>query len=70
MLHNVIDEVATREETDPTEIQPLYDAVDPDALSTLIESSRSESLRIEFAYCGYTITVTGNSSVKIGTQSP
>ena len=57
----IVDFVAKREHTDPLELPPLYDAVDPDALDDLFESGHqngtAQSGRIEFQYNGYTVIV-------------
>jgi len=59
-LH-IVNCVAEKEHTDPLELPPLYDAVDPDALDDLVESGRqngtTQSGRIEFQYNGYTVIV-------------
>jgi len=57
----IVDCVAKREHTDPLELPPLYDAVDPDALDDLFASGRqngtAQSGQIEFQYNGYTVVV-------------
>ena len=57
----IVDCIAKREHTDPLELPPLYDAVDPDALDDLFESGRqngmAQSGRIEFQYNGYVVVV-------------
>ena len=59
-LH-IINCIAEREHTDPLELPPLYDVVDPDALDDLFASGRqngtAQSGRVEFQYNGYTIIV-------------
>ena len=58
---DIVNCVAEKEHTDPLELPPLYDAVDPDALDDLVESGRqngtTQSGRIEFQYNGYTVIV-------------
>ncbi|WP_226004290.1 HalOD1 output domain-containing protein [Natrinema salinisoli] len=51
----VIDLVARATDTDPLELDPLYDAIDPDLLDSLPDSDGFSSL--EFSYHGYTISV-------------
>ncbi|WP_083857091.1 HalOD1 output domain-containing protein [Natrinema limicola] len=57
----IVDRVAKRDHTDPLELPPLYDAVDPDALDDLFASGRqngtAQSGRIKFQYNGYTVVV-------------
>ncbi|OLZ39701.1 hypothetical protein A6E15_01295 [Natrinema saccharevitans] len=51
----VIDLVARLEDADPTALEPLYDAIDPDLLDSLPDAAGFESLA--FDYHGYSITV-------------
>ncbi|ELY68553.1 HalOD1 output domain-containing protein [Natrinema versiforme] len=52
----VIDLVAQAENADPVELDPLYDAIDPDLLDSLPGSAGFTTL--EFSYQGYTVAVT------------
>ncbi|AFZ73450.1 hypothetical protein SAMN05443661_10452 [Natronobacterium gregoryi] len=45
----IIDYVARRTDTDPVELEPLYDAIDPDALDALAASDAFTSLEFEYA---------------------
>lgn len=67
-LLRVAHEVASRERVEATELQPLHDYVDPDALSTIIESA-DEDLTIEFSYIGYSVTVIGDGSIRVTENS-
>ncbi|USZ67876.1 hypothetical protein NGM10_14220 [Halorussus salilacus] len=43
----------------PTDLEPLADRIDPDALDSLFgQRSASASAQIEFDYAGYEVTVT------------
>ena len=54
----VVETVADALEADPTELRPLYEAVEPDALDTLFESSGGfTSGRVTFTFEGCTVTV-------------
>ena len=56
----VIEAVASASDTDATELPPLHDSVDTDALNALFDSGGSESdpsLRVSFVYDGYTVRV-------------
>ena len=56
----VIETVAAVTGTDPIELPPLYDAIDPDALNSLFEphERRTDSdLRVEFSYNGFDLVV-------------
>lgn len=49
----VIDHVARVAGVDPLELEPLYDAIDPDVLDTVCTAAGFTTL--EFDYCGYTV---------------
>lgn len=57
----VIEAVATRAGVDETELPPLYDAVDPDALDNLVArwagGSPQSAGHVRFQYYGYTVLV-------------
>lgn len=55
LSEQIIDHIATLENTDPLELPPLFDAVDPDALEALFADHRIGT--VEFPYAGYTVTV-------------
>ncbi|WP_135534598.1 HalOD1 output domain-containing protein [Halostella pelagica] len=63
--------IATAEATDadPLELDPLFDAVDPDALNRLFESSDDgsdrPSGRIEFTYAGCDVSVYADRRVVV-----
>ncbi|WP_255171026.1 HalOD1 output domain-containing protein [Natrononativus amylolyticus] len=56
----IVDGVAALEGTDPLELPPLFDAVDPDALEAIFaptDGGTPRIGRIEFPYAGHTVTV-------------
>ena len=64
----VIEAVSAVSGTDPIELPPLYDVVNPDALNALFEphERRTDSnLRVEFSYNGFDIVVRGGSEVVV-----
>lgn len=65
--HAVVERVAAREGVEPTELTPLYDVVDPDAVDTLVERTvgSGSSLKIQFKYHGHDVTVTGEGVVHL-----
>ena len=65
--HAVVERVAALEGVEQTELTPLYGAIDPEALNTLVEtgSNSDSALQIGFTYHGYDVTVTGNGTVYI-----
>lgn len=60
----IISETASIEGVDPTDLPPLYNSVDPDALEQMVESL-DETCTIKFDYSGYSVTVTGDGSVSV-----
>lgn len=63
----VVERIANREGVDPLELTPLYEAVDPDALDSLVtpDGGSASGLRIEFSYHGYELRVTGEGVIHI-----
>lgn len=61
----VVEAVATATETDPNELEPLYSAVDPDALDALFADTGTPGSRaghVEFTYCGFEVVVSRDGS--------
>lgn len=57
--------VADREGTTITELPRLANAIDPDALVTLVEDPTFQNGSVAFSYAGYSVTVTADSDVDI-----
>ncbi|NGM69378.1 hypothetical protein G6M89_10220 [Natronolimnobius sp. AArcel1] len=56
----IITEVAAKRDTDPTALPPLFDAVDPDALSAVFSPTATGTVRtgrVEFSYAGHDIEI-------------
>ena len=68
---SVVERVAAREGVDHTELTPLFDAIDPDALDKLLDTNgRTESaVQISFTYHGYDVTVTGDGAVRVSERT-
>lgn len=63
---SVIEIVAANEGVDPTELTvPLFEAIDPDALDTLVGSPSQPPLQIEFTYYGYEVAIASDGSVHV-----
>lgn len=63
----VIDLVSRVDDTDPVELAPLYDAIDPDLLDSLPAADGFTSL--EFSYQGYPVTVTdGDDGIRVSLE--
>lgn len=59
----LVQAVATATDTDPLELPPLYDAVDPDALDAMVEGMADG--RVSFTYAGCEITVTAEGAISV-----
>ncbi|OAQ52199.1 hypothetical protein HTG_11300 [Natrinema mahii] len=65
----VIDLVSRLEDADPTALEPLYDAIDPDLLDSLPDAAGFESLA--FDYHGYSITVSAEAGgIEVALEDP
>ena len=60
----VVQAAATARSTDPLELPPLYDAIDPDALGTIVDGMADGE--VVFSYGGCEITVTADGAVSVG----
>ncbi|TYT63813.1 HalOD1 output domain-containing protein [Natrialba swarupiae] len=54
-ISTVLTRVAARDECDRTALPPLYEVVDPGALTAVIESDAAVTVR--FAYAGYRVVI-------------
>ncbi|MDJ1433492.1 HalOD1 output domain-containing protein [Halostagnicola sp. A-GB9-2] len=70
----VINAIAEKEGVDttaiePPEYEPLYEVLNPEALDALFapreDGAPRANGRVEFAYCGYQVTVTSNGKVVV-----
>ena len=70
--HAVVERVAACEDVEPTELDPLYEVVDPEAVDRLAETTvrRGSTLEMAFSYHGHDVTVTGEGVVHIGGDGP
>lgn len=58
----VVTAVAETTGQSPSDLPPLYGAIDPDALNALLEGGHPDSsLSVTFRYRGYRVTVTSDS---------
>jgi len=69
----LVTSVAAILEADTSELPPLFDRVDSDALNQIFDPIEStdagrESGRIMFPYCGFFLTIHGNGEIWIQTQ--
>lgn len=54
-------------DSDPTELPPLYDELDPEALNTIIKSGEPD-ISVSFVYTDQNITVHGQGDVVIRSE--
>ncbi|WP_232701674.1 HalOD1 output domain-containing protein [Halobacterium wangiae] len=66
-VHEIVLEVAKREHVEPTRLPPLYDVLDPDALTALLDAP-GDSLTVKFAYCDYHVTVDSDGNVTVADE--
>lgn len=68
----VIELVAEAEDVDPVDLDvPLYDAVDPEALDALFESTAGSSRlngQTTFEYLGHTVVVASDGTVELADE--
>lgn len=64
LVRTITRKVEELEETDVLDHQPLYDAVDVDALEAVIDSVDGP-FEVQFTYDGYTVTVMGEDEISI-----
>lgn len=66
LVQRIVETVADTREIAPSDLStPLYEAVDPDALGRIQQSSDESSLRIQFAYEGCAVTIDGTGNVTV-----
>ncbi|MFB6303356.1 MAG: HalOD1 output domain-containing protein [Haloferacaceae archaeon] len=63
-LAAVVRAVSAVEGVEPTDLPPLYEAVDPDALDRLVQSIRSAGF-VVFSYADYTVAVHADDVVEV-----
>ena len=64
----VVAAVAAATDRDPTDVGPLYHAIDPDALDRLFETTRRATRgvgRVEFSIAGCDVVVHGGGEVEV-----
>lgn len=57
----VISVVSAVDDTDPMDLPPLAESIDPDALDALFDRDDIPDRRLTFSYCSYRITVTADA---------
>lgn len=54
---------------EPTAMDSLYSVLDPEALESLMASTREHSVQVRFVYEGCTVTVAGSGDISIQSTS-
>ena len=67
VTQRIVRRIATEERVDETELDPLYGAVDGDALESLLASGFDGV--VSFTYHGYCVTVEGEGAVSVDSQT-
>ncbi|WP_049929050.1 HalOD1 output domain-containing protein [Halopiger goleimassiliensis] len=61
----VVDAIATTTDTDPLELEPLYNVVDPEALDRLFRADADVTASVRFEYDGHTVEVRSDDTVVV-----
>ena len=62
----IISAVAAASGTDPLDLPPLYEVIDPDALNLVLTSRQDTAVdRLDFQYAGYEVVVLGSGEVHV-----
>ncbi|WP_225335707.1 HalOD1 output domain-containing protein [Halomicrobium urmianum] len=67
LCSEIVTRIAERTGADPLEMDPLYDAVDVDAIEAIVGSG--EEVSVSFDYHGHTVVVEGDGSVTVTGES-
>jgi len=61
----IVTAIAAKERVTETNLPPLYDQIDPDALDTLVAGQSSDDIQISFTYSGYTVRIRDSEIIEI-----
>lgn len=63
----VVQRVSTSTDQEVTELPPLYETIDPEALDSVFNSAVMDesSLEVRFMYSGYEVIITGSGTVRV-----
>lgn len=65
LVYTITEAIAEREGTHASSLPPLYESIDPESLTSFVESAEDGSTTVSFEYCGYDVTVAGDGEVEI-----
>lgn len=60
--HAIITAIGSLTQTDPLELDPLYQAIDPDALNQMVSATREEC-HVSFQYADFDVTVDSTGAI-------
>jgi hypothetical protein len=64
----IVETVAEKEDTKPTDLEPLFHAIDPDSLESLFRDSKptnDDIHSVTFDYAGYQVTVCADGEIDL-----
>jgi len=65
-IATIVEVIAEREDTDPSDLPPLHDTIDTLIFESLLRSVTDEAQQhVRFLYCGYQITVYDDGTILI-----
>lgn len=62
---SVIEAIADATDTDPVELEPLYNVVDPEALDQLFQGTTPATARVQFSYGEHTVEVRSDGTILV-----
>ena len=65
VIVSVVEAVAAVVDREFTAMSPLYDAVDPEALTDIVTSAREQPVNVSFSYEGCSVTVSSDGYVVV-----
>lgn len=60
----IVESIADSDDSDPLELPPVYESVDPDALDAFVRGT--DHGLVEFHYAGHAVTVDSAGGVEVG----
>lgn len=61
----VVDALADLTDTDPLELDPMYDVVDPEALDQLVRPDANGDVSVQFTYDDHAVEVRSDGTVTV-----
>lgn len=61
----IIDALAAATDTDPLELDPLYDVVDPEALDRFLAADPTGEATVAFGYDGHSVEVRSDGAIAV-----